>query len=634
MSGTNAGTYNMELVPGDFTNNSANFTNVKFVIVDGTLTITKRQVTLTSADDSKVYDSTPLTNDTVTMTGDGWAAGEGATYDVTGSQTLVGSSKNTFDYTLNAGTDEINYAISLVLGTLTVKDGSDPIDPPVPDDLVVTKAADSRAYLPGDVATFTITAINIYDEPQTIELIEIKGVTLAQAKFKDVAPGATITTTATYTITEADLLARSFTNTVTAKVGNLTKKASATIGMGDLNGHLAITKETTSTPAAADGKYTLGERIRYTITVTNDGNLTIRDIIVTDDLTGDTWKIASLAPGASKEFKTSYKVTEADVLAGKVLNEATATGVSPDPDKPDVPVTPGEKEVLTKKRGEAVTKDAFTLLWFSGAQIASEGKRTDALKAMVEWTTQYAAGWDIPGLFGTGSLVGTFNDADTEEKAIELLSKLEQVKPQPLSYYDIAGPIDVNGDAMDYSAYLNRGLLAAKGKYQGGEIWYQLLPEQEIMTLGIGYRKLAETQEEQKTQDEWLRYVNKAIKKHSRYPVILLVNDYMDAAGNLTPFGALIEQEIVAKNPNVRLILSTCESGVVRTSKTYGSRTVNALAFNYASDEENGLGFLRLLTFDPETRSISVRSYSPVYNKTVYDQAHPENDAFILINAY
>jgi len=43
----------MELKPEDFTNNNANFTNVTFVIVDGTLEITKRQVTLTSATASK-----------------------------------------------------------------------------------------------------------------------------------------------------------------------------------------------------------------------------------------------------------------------------------------------------------------------------------------------------------------------------------------------------------------------------------------------------------------------------------------------------------------------------------------------------------------------------------------------------
>jgi len=104
VSGKNAGTYNMELKPEDFTNNNTNFTNVEFVIVDGTLEIAKRQVTLTSADDSKVYDGNPLTNGEVTVSGDGFAAGEGASYDVTGSQTVVGTSDNTFEYDLNQGT--------------------------------------------------------------------------------------------------------------------------------------------------------------------------------------------------------------------------------------------------------------------------------------------------------------------------------------------------------------------------------------------------------------------------------------------------------------------------------------------------------------------------------------------------
>ena len=75
----------------------------------------------------------------------------------------------------------------------------------------------------------------------------------------------------------------------------------------DPNGHLTIEKETTSTPANGS-KYALGETITYKITVTNDGNLTITDITVTDELTGDEWTIASLKPGESKEFETSYVV--------------------------------------------------------------------------------------------------------------------------------------------------------------------------------------------------------------------------------------------------------------------------------------------------------------------------------------
>ena len=120
VKGTDAGTYNMELKPEDFTNTNNNFSNVSFVIEDGTLTIAPRNVTLTSASKSKAYDGKPLTDSTVTVSGDGFAEGEGATYNVTGSQTNVGTSDNTFTYTLNDGTKKDNYNITPVSGKLTV----------------------------------------------------------------------------------------------------------------------------------------------------------------------------------------------------------------------------------------------------------------------------------------------------------------------------------------------------------------------------------------------------------------------------------------------------------------------------------------------------------------------------------
>ena len=85
-----------------------------------TVTITKRAVTLTSGDASKVYDGTPVLCGDVLIAGDGFVAGEGATFNVTGSQTSVGASENAFTYTLNDGTKAGNYEIATVNGTLTV----------------------------------------------------------------------------------------------------------------------------------------------------------------------------------------------------------------------------------------------------------------------------------------------------------------------------------------------------------------------------------------------------------------------------------------------------------------------------------------------------------------------------------
>ena len=128
--GTDAGTYAMGWEAADFENTNTNFSNVEFVVVDGKLEISKRSVKLTSASDSKVYDGNALTNGEVTVSGDGFAKNEGATYNVTGTQTNVGESTNTFSYTLNEGTKADNYTIEKTEGTLKVT--------PVTDKVTVT----------------------------------------------------------------------------------------------------------------------------------------------------------------------------------------------------------------------------------------------------------------------------------------------------------------------------------------------------------------------------------------------------------------------------------------------------------------------------------------------------------------
>ncbi|WP_302412893.1 hypothetical protein [uncultured Gemmiger sp.] len=95
-----------------------------------TYIITPRDVTLTSGSATKEYDGTALTNDTVTA--EGFVNGEGATYNVTGTQTEVGSSENNFTYTLNSNTKAGNYKITPNYGTLTDTKKTTP-DPVVPN---------------------------------------------------------------------------------------------------------------------------------------------------------------------------------------------------------------------------------------------------------------------------------------------------------------------------------------------------------------------------------------------------------------------------------------------------------------------------------------------------------------------
>ena len=97
-----------------------------------TYKITKRSVTLTSATVSKVYDGSALTNTDIAVSGDGFVEGEGASYEVTGTQTEVGNSANAFEYKLNEKTLASNYDITKVVGTLTITAASAPVTPATP----------------------------------------------------------------------------------------------------------------------------------------------------------------------------------------------------------------------------------------------------------------------------------------------------------------------------------------------------------------------------------------------------------------------------------------------------------------------------------------------------------------------
>ena len=118
----NAGTVTMKVA--GLGNYSGSFTK--------TYKITKRSVTLTSATVSKVYDGSALTNTSITVSGDGFVEGEGASYEVTGSQTVVGNSANSFEYKLNEKTLASNYNITKVVGTLTITAAPAPVTPATP----------------------------------------------------------------------------------------------------------------------------------------------------------------------------------------------------------------------------------------------------------------------------------------------------------------------------------------------------------------------------------------------------------------------------------------------------------------------------------------------------------------------
>ena len=93
---------------------------------EGTLTIVKRSVLITSQSATKTYDGSALTRPAVTITGDGFVPGELAKAEATGSITNVGSTPNAIQYTTTGAFNAANYSIALSVGTLTVTERPQP----------------------------------------------------------------------------------------------------------------------------------------------------------------------------------------------------------------------------------------------------------------------------------------------------------------------------------------------------------------------------------------------------------------------------------------------------------------------------------------------------------------------------
>ena len=130
----NAGTYPLTIIGEMKVSDGEHDVTDQFELVEkreGTLTINKMVINLTSGSASKVYDGNPLTNTTVTADKN-WGVGDTVRYDFTGSQTAVGESDNLFVAVGIDGTDPTlkeNYDVHYTYGKLTVTSAPTPPTP-------------------------------------------------------------------------------------------------------------------------------------------------------------------------------------------------------------------------------------------------------------------------------------------------------------------------------------------------------------------------------------------------------------------------------------------------------------------------------------------------------------------------
>ena len=195
-----------------------------------------------------------------------------------------------------------------------------------------------------DTLTYQITASN--DGNVTLNNVSVSDdLTGDSTSCLTVAPGGTCVLTVTYVVTQADVDAGEIVNTGTADSDETPPTEDPNTEPVPQNPALAVDKALTgNADEDASGTVSLDDTLEYTITATNTGDVTLNNVAVSDDLTGDSTSCLSVAPGSTCVLTVTYVVTQANVDAGEIVNTGTAdsdeTPPTDDPNTEPVPQNP------------------------------------------------------------------------------------------------------------------------------------------------------------------------------------------------------------------------------------------------------------------------------------------------------
>ena len=223
-------------------------------------------------------------------------------------------------------------------GVIAPPDASVTFVPPNPKITVTKTPSPATATTAGTTVNYSFVVTNTGN-------VDLTGVTLTDAQAPPagslasgptcpsttLAAGASMTCTATYVITQADVDHGAVNDTATA-----TGSPPAILGLppatGTANGTVtiaaapALSLTKTVAPATVTAA---GQTVTYSFAVTNTGNVTVHGISIaetafsgTGTLSPATCLATTLAPGASTTCTATYTVTQADVDAGQVTNTA------------------------------------------------------------------------------------------------------------------------------------------------------------------------------------------------------------------------------------------------------------------------------------------------------------------------
>lgn len=299
--------------------------------------------------------------------------------------------------------------------------------------------------------------------------------------------------------------------------------------------------------------------------------------------------------------------------AQSLLPVASPPSSTPTPSSAPVLIatsTPTPAPVATSSPAPAPTP--FTLVWLPDTQQLAYSA-PEALECTGAWIASHLGSENILGVLHTGDLVDNgFKQWQWDNLALAL----DRFRESTL-YFPIAGNHDMGVKLQSYDAYLQQDFLnhfPDAQKFDGGKMLYETLDAGglRLLLLGVGWTAARE--------DGALEWLDGVMAAHADRTCILLLHGYLNGKGEVMSAGRFEREQIVARYPNIRLVLCGHSRGYSALAEDFDDdgdgmpdRQVNALMYNIQGADYYGA--MRLLRFDPVAESITVTSLSPYLDR-------------------
>lgn len=312
-----------------------------------------------------------------------------------------------------------------------------------------------------------------------------------------------------------------------------------------------------------------------------------------------------------------------------IITVSTPSASTPEPQTP-APATPMQTEAPGTPE-PAQAPRPFTIVWIADTQtIIAHAK--PYFQDMTRYTEEHREELNVLCLIHTGDYSSNLRWTSQRNMVIDAFAELKETP-----VLAVAGNHDFGKSMSDYRPFYTLPVIQnmpAKYVYKDGRGVYGVFDADgtEVVIVGLSYGTRGV-----KAAQKWARDIFQA---HPNAIGIFFCHQFVAKIGvplDDHPFTT----DIIAQCPNVRLVLCGHSRIIAHTEirvkddpASDDERVVNVLCFDYQLGDPLNGSYMQLLTFDPVKRTISVNTYSPSKDDYVCHDDKPEEECFVLENAF